>query len=228
MISVTSPSFKEYIGGLCGLPCEKISWNPQHATDVGVVPFAEHDDCVHFSFIGNIGISQNLELILKATAALKEENFKLHIVGSGSNLANVQKLVEELSISDKVVFYGRRPKDQMREFYELSHVCIVSLRTEGVVSYTIPGKLQEYMSAGRAILGSISGDADRVIKEAECGLCSESDDVEAFKANMWYMIRHKNQLRTWGENARKYYLNRFTLSKHIEKLEEEMGLLRKV
>lgn len=223
---MTSPSFVDYIKGICNGDCGEINFRPQHSNDVGMVTSQAEDDYLNVMFLGNVGLSQNLELTVKAISLHpKNAKVRFHIVGSGSDLEAVKTLTTELNIEDRVIFYGRQPKDKMPEFYMFADVCLVSLKKEGAVSFTIPGKLQEYMSAGKAVLGSINGDASYVIKEAHCGLCSPAGDLDGLVKNLAYMIEHKTELQSWGENARTYYEEHFTLSKHIDALEADLKKL---
>lgn len=221
-IAVTSPSFITYLQNLCKLKELSLVYSPQHSKDFGVLPKEIDNDCVNFVFLGNIGNSQMVDLTVRAAAAISNNlNFKVHIVGSGSSLDEVKEIANKLNVDGKVVFHGRQPKEKMPDYYKIADACIVSLRDEGAVGYTIPGKLQEYMSAGKAILGSINGDAEVVINDAKCGLCSKAEDLEGLKKNMVYMIEHKDKLTEWGNNARIYYEQHFTLTKHVDVLELE-------
>ena len=228
-ISVTSPSFIDYINGVCDGDCGEINFRPQHSNDVGMVARQSEAEFLNVMFLGNVGLSQNLELTVKAISFLhKDAKVRFHIVGSGSDLETVKTLTKELEIEDRVIFYGRQPKDKMPEFYKFADVCLVSLKKEGAVSLTIPGKLQEYMSAGKAVLGSIDGDASYVINDAQCGLCSPAENLDGLVKNLTYMIEHKTELQSWGKNARAYYDEHFTLSKHIDALEADLKKLVEV
>ena len=226
ILTVTSPSFIDYISDLTKIPCDDIHWIPQHADDLGLIEKEETSDCINFVFLGNIGESQFIDGLMKTVSLVdKSLNFKIHIVGNGSAFEDVKTLCESLQLQDKVVFHGRQPKEKMPEYYKMADVCIVSLRHEGVVGWTIPGKVQEYMSAGKAILGCIDGDTKVVINEAKCGLCCEAEDVQAYAANIVRMISDKDRLKEYGQNARKYYLDHFTLEKHVDELEKEFKTL---
>lgn len=48
----------------------------------------------------------------------------------------------------------------MPKYYGIADVCLVSLRDKGAVSLTIPGKVQEFMSAAKPILAPITGDTE--------------------------------------------------------------------
>lgn len=225
-LTVTSPSFVSYISDLCKIDEEQIDILPQHSIDIVhdlVIPKKTLDskDVINFVFIGNIGESQNIECIIESLNYVKNiDRLVIHFVGSGSYLEESIALSEKSGFSSHVIFHGRHPKSEMANFYIMADVCIVSLKDEGIVGYTIPGKLQEYMAAGKPILACINGDTTNVIQQAECGVCTIADDRKQLAKGIDYMIENSDKLATWGKNARKYYEENYTLKIHVDRLED--------
>lgn len=223
-IAVTSPTFKRYLSNLFCIKESEIDYLPQHAEKVdweNTIPAVEKDDKkVNFVFMGNIGEAQNLECLLHALALIKNRsNFLFHIVGSGSYYEKNVKLAEKLKVEDSVIFYGRHPKSDMLKFYALADVCYVSLKNEGIVGSTIPGKIQEYMSAGKPILACMDGDTQQIIDDAKCGLCVPANSKAQLAKAIEQLIEKKEKLILLGENAREYYIRHFTLNRYVDKFE---------
>ena len=102
-------------------------------------------------------------------------------------------------------------------------VLYLSLKDNPTFRKTIPGKLQTYMSSGKPIIASISGEAYNLINNANCGLVSEAEDYEGLANNILKFInfpnKHKIELGNNGLNYSKKYFNK----KHIFKtLENEL------
>ena len=227
-IGVTSPSFIAYLSKLINRSEERFIYIPQHARDISLKTEKEKVDVLNIVFTGNIGASQNLDVLVDAVGLIKDmPGFKVTIVGSGSDFERLQEKVEMAGLSKLIVFLGRQPKEQMAEYYSIADFCFLSLRDEGAVSWTIPGKLQEYMSSGKAILAAINGDAKFVIEDAQCGVCVGFDDSHELAKVIVEYSKDKTQLKTFGENARNYYLKHFTLAKHVASLEKEFDALLK-
>ncbi len=228
LLAISSPSFSLYLSDLCGLDSNDISFIPQHSKKIDVVNQVSHElskykEFVNFVFMGNIGESQDVECIIKAVSNIKDRsNFKIHIVGSGSYLNICKRVSKRLKTEDTVVFHGRRPTNEMPLYYSIADVCLVSLKDKGIVGYTIPGKLQEYMSAGKAILGCINGDAASVIMESGCGLCVNAGDDKKLAEKIQLMAKNKKCLKEYGLNAKKYYIKNFTLEVCVNKLEKKL------
>lgn len=222
-IGVTSPSFINYISNLIEWPSDRFVYIPQHARDLFEESESKINDYLNIVFTGNIGASQNLDVLVDAINNIKDEDgFKVTIVGSGSDLDRLKEKVWRLGLTEKIEFAGRQPKEKMPEYYSMADFCFLSLRDEGAVSWTIPGKLQEYMSAGKPILAAINGDARFVIQDARCGVCVDFDNNKKLSEVILEFSKDKTKLSWYGNNARDYYLEYFTLRKHVDAVEKEL------
>ena len=226
MIGVTSPSFIDYLRKLTNCPKERFVYIPQHARNLQVVEKSSDGNSLNIVFTGNVGASQNLDVLIDAATLIRNElGYRITIVGSGSDLERLKNKVSNKGLSDKIVFVGRQAKETMPKYYAMADFCFLSLRDEGAVSWTIPGKLQEYMSAGKPILAAINGDARFVIEDAQCGECVDYNDSKKLSEVILEYSRKKDNLRVFGVNARKYYREHFSLKKHVDDLENELYAL---
>lgn len=224
-IAVSSPSFATYLSALCDIDKACLEYIPQHSNEVktygGSSALRKNPKKINFLFTGNIGESQNLECLLKAVTLIQNrEKIVFHVVGSGSHYERCLKLSMNLGVDDVFVFYGRFPKEDVSKFYDIADICYVSLKDEGVVGNTIPGKIQEYMSAGKPILASIKGDAADLIRSAKCGLCVSPGDVEELAKAIVKFSDSGTDLEEMGKNSRKFYETHFTIEKYVNHLLE--------
>lgn len=178
----TSTSFIDYLKETHNIPENKLEYLPQFGDDSLLEEdFTPIDNgIIDLVFLGNVGQEQDLSSVVKALSQIKEENFIFHIVGDGSDLENVKKVTKELKMKDKVKFYGRRPKEEMKKYYKLADACVLPLRCNNKIGLTLPNKLQNYMAAGKPILGMISGSAKQVIEETNCGICTRNNEASDF------------------------------------------------
>lgn len=217
VISVSSPYFCQYLNKEHQINENKMVFIPQHSEQIKVeVSNEEPTNTVNFLFAGNIGTVQDVEVIIEAASSIRNEDFKVHIVGNGTNLAKCEKLVIENNMSDKIIFYGRHPYEEMPNFYQFTDVCLLTLKNNKI-GQTIPTKLQDYMSAGKAIAAAINGDAQQIIKDANCGLFAEASDVDGLAKVMQKMIADPTQNAIYGENAKEYFESHFTKESFIQK-----------
>ena len=162
--------------------------------------------------------------MIEAAALLRDEPVHWHIIGDGSNYDTCRQLTDKLDLDDKVTFYGRRPLEDMPQYYAMADAMIVSMRNDISVNDTLPGKVQSYMAAGKPVLGSIAGETSYVIEKAACGLCAPPDDPAAFAKTVRRFLSDPAPDKM-GENGRIYYEKHFTKKHHMDQLEAMLSQL---
>lgn len=224
-VLVTSRPFMEYLHRVNGVTMDKMAYLPQHA-DLGMMNAdltAEDNGVADFMFAGNIGKGQRVDVIIEAARVLgKRKDYKIHMVGDGRMRNDMEKLVKQYGLEENVIFYGNQKRENMHKFYKMADVLLVTLRGNNEVGNTIPGKIQMYMTTGKTIIGAINGGAQEVIKEAKCGSCVNAGDYEGLAKLMQFYIEHPESFEECGENARKYFMEHFTLDIFMDGLEQEL------
>lgn len=227
---VTSENFKNYFKEV--LDIDHAKYLPQYAEDVfkSVSKYSQDDKYkkhIDLVFAGSIGRMQSVDTIILAAEKIRDKvPVKIHIVGDGTELEACKSLVDRLELNHIVKFYGRRPIDEMPEFYKLADAMLVTLKRDEFVSYTLPGKVQSYMASGKAVIGAIDGAAYSVIKEAECGLCCEAENSDAL-ADIIIDFYNSPQKRKYEENSFGYYKKHFSKEHFMDVLEENLISLAK-
>ena len=227
-ILTQSKSFIEYLNVTHNIPLEKIQYLPAFADDKYLSEnFESENGIIDFVFLGNLGIAQNLMGVLEAVNKIKNTpSFKFHFVGDGSMLSEMKQYVKDNQLEENVVFYGRRPVEDMPEFYSLADACIVSLNADNQTGLTLPAKVQGYMAAGKPIIGMISGSAKEVIEESKCGLCVDSGDIDGFADILKEFIDNYQKYTTCGDNGRCFFIKNFKKDIFVKELEDVIGGLR--
>ena len=157
-----------------------ISYMPNWADDIdmSVEPIIlSSKDLIQFTFAGNIGKVQNLENIIKAFCSLPEEiqvQAQFNIIGDGSNLNRLKLLFQK---NKKIIFHGKKNRQDMAKYYKASDFLIVSLIDKPIFSITVPAKTQTYIAAKKPILGFINGDTADLIHDNNLGLCAEPSNI---------------------------------------------------
>ena len=145
-ILITSRMFSNYLRDEFGIKKEDIEYLPQYAEGIfEQIPPRVEDGTFNFMFAGNTGTVQSVETVIKTAEILKDEPVKFHIVGGGTDLERLQKMGEDM---ENVIFYGRRPVEEMPEFYARADAMLITLAADPILSLTLPGKVQSYMAVG--------------------------------------------------------------------------------
>lgn len=223
LIVNSSPGFAEYLHRVCGISPEKQRYLPNFAEDF-YLEFgdrAQEDGKRHLLFAGNIGKAQSLHTVVEAVAALKpevREKIIVDFLGDGSYLLDLQHLIRERSMESYFVFHGRKPLDQLREYYEMADGFLLTLEGNSPVSLTIPSKLQGYMGAGKCVLAAINGGARNVIEASGCGSCVAAGDAQGFAVVLEDFALHPDKYQRMGQQGRDYFNQHFTIEKYIAAL----------
>ena len=222
-ILITSRLFSNYLVKEFDIKEEKIEYLPQYAEGIfKQIPARKEDGVFNFMFAGNVGAAQSVETILKAAELLKDEPVKFHIVGGGTDLERLQRMVEGL---DNVVFYGRKPIEEMPEYYAKADAMLVTLAADPILSLTLPGKIQSYMAVGKPIIGAINGEAKAVIETAQCGFCGNADNPLELAENVKRFIYSENKVMM-GMNSRRFYEDNFKQESFMDNLERNFFIKR--
>lgn len=222
-ILITSRMFRDYLVHQHGVESTKIAYLPQYAAAQFDTVQTQYFDkaTVDLMFAGNIGAAQSLLTVLQAAELLRQEKrLRWHIVGDGSELEHLKKLAAEKKL-DCVIFHGRRPSEEMPQYYAMADAMLVTLTADRFISLTLPGKVQTYMAAGKPVIGSGNGEIPLVINEARCGFCAPAEDPQglADAVRQFLQCEDKQQL---GKNARNYYEEHFTRKMFMDRLEQEL------
>lgn len=225
-ILITSQMFRDYLKEQFDIADEKIVYHPQYAdAQFDNIPSKSVlGENVNFVFAGNIGTAQSLDTVLRAAKILNDKKLEKkliwNIVGDGSELENLKRMAKELEL-DNVIFHGRKPIEQMPEYYAMADAMVVSLTADKFITLTLPGKVQTYMAAGKPILATADGEIPNVIRESKCGFCAKAEDSESFADVVLEFLSYRDVKRL-GKNARAYYEEHFTREIFMSRLEEEL------
>jgi len=220
-IFVTSPSFKKTIEERTKT---NVIYLPQYAEDCyKVVDKKEINEIPNNNkfkiiFTGNIGKAQGLDILIEVAKQVKDVTFV--IVGNGRYKDQFIKNIRE--VKDQFIIIDRKPKDEIPYLLKSCDVAFISLANNKIFNQSIPAKLQSYLACGMPIIASANGECKRIIEEANCGFCSDANDVNGLIKNI-NKIRHTNLL-TKSQNAlyysKKYFEKNDIINLLIKELEK--------
>ncbi|MDK1725886.1 glycosyltransferase family 4 protein [Dellaglioa algida] len=223
--AVSSNAFIDYMTRVDDVPKEKLVYLPQHSeymktTTLGSTEniLRKKENVKNYIFTGNVGMVQDLETIVNAVSLSKlKKHYIVHIVGDGTNLIKIKKLATDMEL-DNVIFYGRLPYDKMARVLHESDACLLTLKHDNEIGLTIPTKLQTYMAVGKPILAAIDGDARDIIKEANCGIATNSGNAQGLADIFDSVASNRIDIKSFEQNAKDYFNKNFTEEIFINKL----------
>lgn len=164
------------------------------------------------TYIGNIGIPQNLSTFIEAASCCP--NIIFNIVGSGENLTEVLKLKDKKNLSN-VKFFGSLPWQELENIYAETDILYAQLNHD--FSGAIPSKLYEYLSTGKFFIYGGAGEALKMLDDFEHYLAIEPDNatqlVEAInqivKEELWSELSSTNRLKIENNYIREHHVERW-------------------
>jgi glycosyltransferase involved in cell wall biosynthesis len=130
---------------------------------------------------GNIGMSQNLDVVLDAADRLRDRDRILFLfIGDGTRRQALEAIVRDRGLTN-VRFLPFQPRDQLQWTYASADVCLVSLKP-GLAGYIVPSKLYPILAAGRPFVAAVESDSEvaAIAERYGCGLLAipgEADDL---------------------------------------------------
>lgn len=203
-------------------PHSKITYFPYWAEDFYHV--TEKNSQFHFPsafkvmFAGNLGVAQNLSVLIKAASKLKHlKDLRFIIVGEGRDKNRLLKEIETYQVSEFFIFLGSFSPEDMPPIYAHADVLFLSLRKDPIFEITVPSKLQSYMASGKMIIGSLDGESADLIKEAQCGLTASADDeVKLAQIIEKAYLMPETDRSILGSNALSYFQSYFKRAVQME------------
>jgi len=106
----------------------------------------------------------------------------IQVVFAGTFEEKSVDLLKQWEIEEVVKFLGYVPHSESIKLLRRSHVLLLTLNDEPGVNLTYPGKLFEYLAAGKTNLALLpEGATANLIRDMEAGLVVPPDDIGAIK-----------------------------------------------
>lgn len=237
-IIVISEDFKRNIMAK-GVPEEKIevvyNWVDQNA--VVNVPrsenklFAKYDldpSKFYLSYCGNIGLTQNMDMLLEIMQDLSVDFPDIHLVlvGEGAYKGNVEAFVAKHNLSN-VHLLPFQPYEDISQVFSLGDAGLV-ISKPGVGANSVPSKTWSIMSASRPVLASFDeNELKDIVESHRCGLFSKAGDKEAFRSSIVQLYKDTDLCKEMGTNGRAFVMQNLTkevgTKKYVDVINKVMG-----
>ena len=189
-------------------------------------------DKFYVTYAGNIGNSQNVELVVDCAEKLKDrDDIRFVIFGDGSEKDKLIHRIEESGL-ENIDIFPMQPMERVSEVYSLGDASFVICK-KGVGGGAFPSKAASIMATGTPVIASFDTDSDlcKTINENGCGECCEAENADLAVDIIRKLSENRELCMVYGENARKTACTKFSkevgLSKKIKVFEENAKKLKK-
>ena len=160
----------------------------------------------YICYSGNIGHSQNLNLLLKAAVRLQKElpDVCFVLIGEGAAKEKFEKLIKKYCIKN-IVFLPFQPYEDIANVFSLGDAGLI-ISKAGIGSSSVPSKTWSIMAAGKPIIASfdLNSELSRLLRQEDCGLCSDPKSVDSFIDSIKVIKRDPVRANSMGQNGLKY------------------------
>lgn len=186
-------------------------------------------DRFYVGFTGNLWAYEGVpHLIEAAPLILKEVPEAIFlIVGDGPVKNDLIEMAKRMGVSDKFIFTGCVPYEEVPIYISALDVCVVPLNTVMCVKTGISSlKLREYLACGRPVAGSdIIGVGD-ILREAKAGIPVIPENTPDFAGAIVKLLQDKALREVMGRNGRNYALEHLSWKATTERLIEAYTALK--
>jgi glycosyltransferase involved in cell wall biosynthesis len=153
---------------------------------------------------GNVGLSQNLDLLVEAAARLtSRERLVVAIVGDGTRRQPLQEMAARRGLTN-IRFFPYQPKEQLDDSFATADAFLVSLK-QGLEGYIVPSKVYGILASGRPFVAAVdpSCEAAVIAREHHCGTIAPPGEPDALASSIAALCDDPAGTLAMGENARR-------------------------
>ena len=169
------------------------------------------DDQFVCIFAGTIGMASGLGVVIRAARLLKEkgrDDIAFVLVGDGAIRDELLAQARDQGLKN-VVMPGLQPRERLPELLAAADACLVHFRKAELFTTILPSKFFEDAAMAKPIVLGFRGHAERMLREADCGLVFEPEDEHGLVAALEQLAADPELARRLGANGRAYVLPRF-------------------
>ncbi len=174
--------------------CDCVEENAKKANEV----FSLNENELVFIFVGRLMKLKRIDFILDALKIVSDKgiDFKFYIVGKGPEYKKLQKKINKLGLTGKVILTGFLPREQFPLIFSRADLLLFPslydnfglVKVEGA-SYSTPGLFIDGSCAGYGITDGVDGYLSK-------------DDVSSFAEKIISAVSDREKLKKAGEKAR--------------------------
>lgn len=172
----------------------------------------------YICYSGNIGHSQNFDLLLSVTKKMKEDmpSVRFVLIGEGAAKEEIKQRIETEKIENVIML-------PFQDYKEISHVFSLGdagliISKPGIGGSSVPSKTWSIMAAERPVLASFDRNSElaKLIETSKSGIVADAGDEAALIEAIRSLVNDPEGRREMGGNGMKY------LAEHADK-EKSVG-----
>lgn len=149
---------------------------------------------------------KGVDLLIQAFAKVKTPDSMLMIVGEGDLKRDYQKLVEDLGMSQRVIFTGNVLNWDLPQYYTLADILV--LPSTGVETFGLV--LVEAMACGKPVIASNLPGVRTVVDDGVNGFLVPARDIDVLAERIQLLLGNQDMRADFGIKGRKKAETRYS------------------
>jgi len=216
----------QHVSRRIALPRSRVIYHGVENTGRHEIPVADApltQDHLRFAYVGRLVPEKGLPVLLRAAVILQQEKleFELHLIGDGPQRADLETMIREAGLSDRVQLIGLLQGAAFAEALNKIHVVVMP----SVWEETAGLAAMEHMMRGRLVIASKIGGLAETLGDA--GLPCLPGDAADLARCMRSVLRDRSIVTTLGRKARaraqSLFLRERMIADHQQLYEQALG-----
>lgn len=163
------------------------------------------------------GIHVAVEAIGRVAQTRPQRDFRLLVAGSGPSdyLEHLQRMAAAHGIAELISFTGWLPREQMPGLMHTCHILLLpTVHQEPFARVTL-----EAMTAGLAVIGTLTGGTGELLQEGSNGLSCVAGDSEDLAQQIGRLLNDPDLRYRLASRGQEMVLEQYTLEHMVERIE---------
>lgn len=164
-------------------------------------------------FVGMLVFLKGVHILIQAMKPVIRQipDAKLLIIGRGRYKGQLERLVSELDLEEKVEFVDHAPQAALRDYMRNCRVLVLPSLSEGLGRVLI-----EAMACGKPAIGTNVGGIPSLIHDGANGFLIPPNDPQALAEKIIYLLTREGQAARMGARGKELVLQTFSTEKYVE------------
>jgi len=176
---------------------------------------------------GNFGIKRGIIESIEGVRMLKSKyhDLVLFLLGSGPALPEMQTIVQENGIQDRVLMHSPVDYEEVPKYVAMGDIGIIPLPDLPEWRHQCPLKLLEYLSMKKVVIITDIPAHREVVGKSKCGIYISSGDALEIAKAITYACNNKEKLRQFGSYGRAIINEKYSWEKVAEDFDNYLTAL---
>ena len=165
------------------------------------------DSRIRVCYAGTLGPGHDVSTVLNAARLLSfDRRLEFIIAGDGPMRAELESKANAMGLLN-VKFTGWLDLGALRKLLTTCLIGVIAVKKESVIS--VPLKAYEYWAAGMALVHSLSGDFEKLVKDGKLGVPYDAEDPISLANAISGLLKNTELVLTMGKSGRQLVEEKF-------------------